>query len=154
MGDGLGVLGSDNNQLKAIEDICPYNTIKTITFLIPGEAVALGTKAANGALMIQTKKDVEKPHDTWDNGIREVHIPGYQKPAEFYSPRYTPDCHIDGSDLRATIYWNPKIEIGDNGKSEIEFYTTDAPSTTYDIVIEGITDTGIPFSSHSTISIE
>ena len=154
MGDGLGVLGSNDNQLRAIEDICPYSTIKKITFLIPGEAVALGFKAANGALMIQTKKDAGKLHDTWDNGIREAHVPGYQKPAEFYSPRYTPDSHIDGSDLRATIYWNPKIEIGDDGKSEIEFYTTDAQSTTYDIVIEGITDTGTPFSSRSTLAIE
>ncbi|MDE6115823.1 MAG: hypothetical protein K2G49_12265 [Muribaculum sp.] len=47
-----------------------------------------------------------------------------------------------------------KIEIGDDGKSEIEFYTTDAQSTTYDIVIEGITDTGTPFSSRSTLAIE
>lgn len=154
MGDGLGVLGSDNNQLKAIENVCPYNTIKTITFLIPGEAVALGSKASNGALMIHTKQDVEKQRNTWDNGIREVYIPGYQKPAEFYSPKYEPNCFIDGSDLRATVYWNPCVKIGKNGKSEFEFYTTDTPSTTYDIVIEGVTDTGIPFSAHSAINVE
>ena len=68
---------------------------------------------------------------------------GYQKPVEFYSPRYdTPETRSnDTPDLRSTIYWKPNAAPDSTGKITLDFYTTDSPST-YSAIIEGVTSTG------------
>ena len=68
---------------------------------------------------------------------------GYQKPAEFYAPKYE-TLEAKRSvipDLRTTIYWKPDIVISEDGKVSFEFYTSDFRAT-YSVVIEGITGDG------------
>ena len=68
---------------------------------------------------------------------------GYQKPVEFYSPKYE-SLEAKRSvipDLRTTIFWKPDIFISEDGKVSFEFYTSDF-RTTYSVVIEGITSDG------------
>ena len=69
---------------------------------------------------------------------------GFQRPAEFYAPRYdTGNGGMgEGTDLRETIYWNPSITIGSNRLARFNFYTGDAPRTNYTITVEGVTTTG------------
>jgi hypothetical protein len=64
---------------------------------------------------------------------------GYQKPVEFYAPKYdTPErINSDTTDLRSTIYWKPNVLVDDEDEASLEFYTADTPST-YSVVIEGI----------------
>jgi len=68
---------------------------------------------------------------------------GYQKPADFYSPKYEtletqqmpiPDC-------RTTIFWKPDIVIDGTSEVSFNFYTADFPAT-YSVVIEGLTIDG------------
>lgn len=70
---------------------------------------------------------------------------GVQQPAEFYSPRYDQSNQAQpasGTDLREVLYWNPNVVVGDKGHADFDFYASDAPSTTYNMVIEGVTDDG------------
>ena len=69
---------------------------------------------------------------------------GAQQPVEFYMPRYDQgDCGIEpGNDLRRVLYWNPNVEVGQDGKAHFDFYCNDAPHTTYTILIEGVTPGG------------
>ena len=48
---------------------------------------------------------------------------GYQITQEFFSPAYTtPEQRANKvTDLRRTIYWNPSVTTGENGKAEIYF---------------------------------
>lgn len=71
---------------------------------------------------------------------------GVQRPVEFYSPIYDASAHEPepGTDLRATLYWNPNVAITADGKCNIHFYADDAPSTTYLISIEGVSGNGTP----------
>jgi len=64
---------------------------------------------------------------------------GYQKPVEFYSPKYdTPEAlNNKNPDLRTTIYWKPNVIIDTTHKDSVDFYAADA-CTTYSIVIEGV----------------
>ncbi|MDE6457993.1 MAG: hypothetical protein K2L31_05265, partial [Muribaculum sp.] len=78
---------------------------------------------------------------------------GYQKSAEFYSPKYEVTDRPDGTDLRSTVYWNPCVRFGDDGKADFEFFTSDNPNTSYTIFIEGITDDGRIITGSSQIEI-
>ncbi|MDR2147173.1 MAG: hypothetical protein LBE91_12005, partial [Tannerella sp.] len=69
---------------------------------------------------------------------------GFQKPVEFYSPKYeTWEAKQSTTpDLRTTIFWKPDVVISpENNEVDFEFYTSEYPST-YSVVIEGITADG------------
>lgn len=90
---------------------------------------------------------------TWPAGLRPSKLPnsilnkkvitplGYQKPDEFYSPKYeTPAALNDQTpDLRTTIYWNPNVVLKSGTQSCLDFYTNDSRNTTYTVIVEGIT---------------
>ena len=106
-------------------------------------AVAFGMHGSNGVVSITTRRgsnsdiNIEKPNHAVYNPL------GYQKPVEFYSPKYeTLEAkHSVIPDLRTTIFWKPDIVISDDGKVSFDFYTSDF-RTTYSAVIEGITSDG------------
>lgn len=78
---------------------------------------------------------------------------GYQKPEKFYQPKYELQEVRDNlaiPDERTTIYWQPFIRIEKDGKVHFSFYTADF-STTYSVIIEGITDNGLPFRKKTKI---
>jgi len=66
---------------------------------------------------------------------------GFQKPAEFYAPKYDSPAQNTKPDLRTTIHWQPNITTDENGTATFRFYTADTPAT-YTVVIEGITEDG------------
>lgn len=76
--------------------------------------------------------------------VKIAHPMGAQQPVEFYSPRYDQgDCGIEpGNDLRRVLYWNPSVKAGKDGKAHFDFYSSDAPNTTYTILVEGVTPRG------------
>lgn len=65
----------------------------------------------------------------------------YQQPIRFYSPQYRDSVVSDLPDFRPTIYWNPDLRTDAWGQCGFSFYASDRV-TTYDVVIEGVTDTG------------
>ncbi|UOE49029.1 hypothetical protein MTO98_32030 [Mucilaginibacter sp. SMC90] len=58
-------------------------------------------------------------------------------PSQFYSPKYTVvNTPKVKNDLRSTIYWQPNVTTGTDGKAVISFYTADMPAT-YSIILNG-----------------
>lgn len=76
-------------------------------------------------------------------GIALFQSLGYAQSVEFYHPIYdTPEKKANQlPDIRTTVYWNPKLSIDETGMTNVEFYTTDSP-TSYNIEIEGVTTEG------------
>ena len=60
---------------------------------------------------------------------------------EFYSPRYDAPQQTITSDLRSTIYWNPQVTAGQDGKAVLEYFNADGRGT-YKLVVEGIDSNG------------
>jgi len=119
------------------------------------QAAIFGSRGANGAILITTKRGFDQTVNRSPQWNIKSLIPlGYQNPKEFYSPKYeTPDEKSSQiPDLRSTIYWNPNVKIVD-GKAEISFYTADGASD-YTAVIEGISDNGKLIYCRETIKIE
>ena len=57
-------------------------------------------------------------------------------PKAFYSPKYKADAVPDMTDIRSTIYWEPNIVTGKDGKATVSFYTADNAGT-YTVQVEG-----------------
>lgn len=55
-------------------------------------------------------------------------------------------------DFRQTLYWNSGFELTNTGNNTIEFYTSDL-KTSYEIVVQGISQNGVPVSAHATFDV-
>lgn len=85
------------------------------------------------------------PSSTWSklttnsSNVRLVLPLGYQKPVEFYSPRYdTPEAMNDEKpDMRSTIFWKPNVKLDKDKATKFDFFTADSP-TSYSVVVEGV----------------
>lgn len=125
-----------------IDEIDPYS-VERIAIMKGGQAALLGGDGAGGAVVITTRKGMSAYRDLPKYNIKTLMPPGYQEPAEFYSPRYeTEESRETGPpDLRTTVYWNPDVKVSATGEAEFGFYTADAPAD-YTVIIEGITNDG------------
>ena len=135
-----------------IDDIDPYS-IERIAVLKGSQAAMLGGDGAGGAIVITTRKGAGIYKDVPKFNIRSITPRGFQRPAEFYAPRYdTQESRESGPpDLRTTIYWNPNVSVTADGKAAFDFFTADAPSE-YTVLIEGITSDGLIIHSRNRIS--
>ncbi len=88
------------------------------------------------------------------NGMNQGRVPlsslvvvnplGYKKPTDFYQPHYEVDSvrlKEKSIDARSTLLWEPRIKPAADGTASVWFYTADDP-TTYQIILEGITEKG------------
>lgn len=126
-------------------------------FVSPAISVTpiFGARAANGAIVINTKKGfVEK--NRLNKNIQVLTPIGYQQHVEFYSPAYETEEQRKNTttDLRSTIYWNPGVQTDSTGVAHLSFYSADSPSQ-YGIVLEGISSFGhLIYSSKEVIEVE
>jgi hypothetical protein len=135
-----------------IDSFDPYS-IERIAVLKGSQAAILGGDGAGGAVVITTRKGYIAKDNTPKYNIKAVTPLGYQKPAEFYSPRYETEEQRESGprDLRTTIYWNPNVIISTSGEAWFDFYCADA-STSYSVMIEGVTSDGMIIQSMNSIS--
>jgi TonB-dependent SusC/RagA subfamily outer membrane receptor len=126
-------------------DYLIVDEIESIDIIKDGKAAIFGMRGVGGVISITTRREIyDTPYTPNPNPHFQIYDPiGYQRPVEFYSPKYdTPETKNLGlPDFRTTIYWKPDVVVSDDGKVSFSFYTSDFP-TTYSIVIEGITSDG------------
>lgn len=142
-------------------NMIPVSSIKSIGVISGPKMVLFGRDGApvinreeakitpKKALVITTK-ETYTPSSTIKKNSSFVNKTffGFQKAAEFYSPRYEAIDSIIRKDLRTTIYWNPSVKLSTDKESDISFYTSDN-TTSYSIIVEGITNNGdIIYSKH------
>jgi TonB-dependent SusC/RagA subfamily outer membrane receptor len=151
-GDQVSIRGSSGNPLflideiesMSMDDITYLNSsdIETISVFKGASAAIFGSKGGNGVIAIGLKKGVVRKAETPISLITVTPL-GYAKPAQFYVPKYQVDSvRINAkSDLRTTIYWNPKLVSDSSGALHVKFYTADKAND-YSVVLEGITSTG------------
>ncbi len=126
----------------AVMDLQP-DDIAEIELMKDASTAIFGSRGAGGAILITTKtgdgnfKMPRKPNVT---SIRPL---GYQIPAEFYSPKYSPaqGSVPAGRDNRKTLYWNPCVKLSNAGEGQFEFYTADK-HTSYTVIMQGVTYDG------------
>ena len=147
-GPSVGVMGfstSGDDSFRLLKDLFPFQVVKQIDYIRGANALAFGGGAYKGGILsITTKDGTEKNKGSRDITLKTITPLGFQRPAEFYAPRYdTGNNGIGkGTDLRETLYWNPSIAISNSKQASFNFYTNDAASTSYTITVEGVTANG------------
>lgn len=67
---------------------------------------------------------------------------GYSIERKFYEPKYGVNpTELNFTDLRTTVYWNPKIQLNENGEAIVEFFNSDGKGK-YKAIVEGINEKG------------
>jgi hypothetical protein len=139
---------SDFSQLRNL----PSSEVRTVRVLSGGPDLTLfGAQGANGVISVQTLKG----YTLESRGLRTFYLDGYQLPKQFYFPRYgfTVPGNIEGVDSRVTLFWEPGLEVKAERNNSVRFYANDIPSE-YRIVIEGVTETGLPFRHTQTFNVD
>ncbi|MBQ8455922.1 MAG: carboxypeptidase-like regulatory domain-containing protein [Bacteroidaceae bacterium] len=67
---------------------------------------------------------------------RFIVLDGYNTSAEFYSPDYSQQTPPEPTDYRRTLYWNPNLQLGENGEATVTFYNN-SRQTTLSVEAEG-----------------
>ena len=85
--------------------------------------------------------------DMLDDTVRPTYrdryyiMPGFAASYIFYQPDYS-NCSLpDVQDYRRTLYWNPDLQLDEEGKAQVTFYNN-SRNTTLDIEVEGISNQG------------
>lgn len=139
--------------------------IGVITSLVPSDVdfvdilrgpktTIYGPQAFGGVLAVYTKKGVSaEPKEFIPRNMLKVTHPGFSVAKEFYAPNYDViDYSSAKPDYRSTLYWNPNIMVK-NDTATISFYTSDQ-SGVFDILLEGITETGKPVYKRDVMYVE
>lgn len=104
----------------------------------------LGESGQNGALVF-TRNWNYVPERLGRLNIQTFTAFGYQKPVEFYMPRYDVDsvrmAMADTMDVRKTIYWNPKVKISSTEPTRLRFFTDDGCEHAT-LILEGVLKDG------------
>ena len=154
MGDRISIRGSmanpyfivDGFSTESFEEISylTANDIAEISVFKGASAAIFGSRGGNGAIAITLKSGADRTSIT-PTSPSLVHILplGYQKPAQFYVPKYDIESVRLGTtpDLRTTIYWNPALSSDSTGTVHVKFFTADKAND-YSVVLEGITNSG------------
>jgi A-macroglobulin TED domain/MG2 domain/CarboxypepD_reg-like domain/TonB-dependent Receptor Plug Domain/Alpha-2-macroglobulin family len=122
---------------------------------------AIGRNNGPGLLDAQIEEKREEKKDKKRRAAEKLNV-NWQNPAdaaqkntkyttvkEFYAPQYTIREKVKArSDFRKTLYWNPNLIIGNNGRCEVEFYCNDDISQ-FRAIVEGFaSDGGIGRGEH------
>lgn len=120
----------------------------------PGSAGIYGGRAGNGVIAFFSKSGLDEEEVDLESGkhITLHHAAGFNRTRQFYSPVYETSEYYDLPDLRSTIYWNPTVPIMKNSVRELRFFTSDTPGT-YQVTIEGLTDSGEPLYQSFTLDV-
>jgi hypothetical protein len=66
---------------------------------------------------------------------------GYDYTKEFYTPKYDNSKQAQATDLRSTVYWNPRVLTRQVGQARVSYFNSDQTGT-YRVTIEGINAEG------------
>lgn len=125
-------------------EMVSVHDVESIDVFKGPSAALFGVRGGNGVISITTRiGDSSGGAEKTSFNYVSINPIGYQKPVEFYSPKYdTPAAkNLSNPDYRTTIFWKPDIVVPEDGKASFEFYTSDF-TTTYSVVIEGLSSDG------------
>jgi hypothetical protein len=80
-------------------------------------------------------------------------VDGYYQARTFYKPVYEGTTDKNKPDARTTIHWEPNIFTDANGEATMTFYNAD-PKTKVRVVVEGLTEKGVPLAGGTAYTVK
>lgn len=126
--------------INVLLQINPRDVASLDVFKDPASTSIFGSQGANGVIAVYTKTGAGIQRSV--GGTLVTDYQGYAVAREFYQPDYSEKTTENAiSDQRATIYWNPLVELKDSEVFSIEYYNTDVAEN-HLLIIEGIDSNG------------
>jgi hypothetical protein len=111
------------------------SAIERVEVLTPTQAMMYGSGLYAGAVAFFSR--------SWEDKVSGIPLrtiayqfPGYTQQKEFYVPNYSTPSDYFKLDARNTLHWQPYVRLGEDGKGEVAFYTSDDEGE-YVILCEG-----------------
>lgn len=148
------LLDGDRVELRDISHL-RGNDIEFIDVLTGADA-AFYSNASNGIVAVYTRRGVRISSSNIKRkpGIMDFTSVGFYTAREFYAPDHINDIETAAKpDIRTTLHWEPKLFLDGKNNAKFSFFTSDKKGR-YGIVIEGITDTGIPIYDFSSFKVD
>lgn len=117
---------------------------------------AMYSNNENGVIVIFSKRGNSNYDYSKEpaRGVITFQLPGYNRPGEFYVPRYdVPDDRHNLPDFRNTLHWQPRLTTNTDGKAQLSFFTSD-DATSFTTVCEGFTGKGAVGTGVHTFKVE
>lgn len=153
--DGIPFGGDPNISIANYISAIPTESVERVE-VITSAVSLLGTRGANGAILIYTKSSGVYSEESVDDrypDMQTISIQGFQKVESFPAPSYAKSKVTASNDLRTTIHWEPKLTTDRNGKAQVSFYSADLEGV-YRVVVEGLAIDGRPVRGEYMINIE
>lgn len=127
-----------------------YDPFKVKSLEVIQGRYVLGHSVFNGIASFTTYEGAFDGYDLNTNLVA-VDYAGLQLQRHFYSPVYETKGQLESRvpDFRSTLFWAPHVSIEKDGKTAVEFYSSDIPGK-YVVVAQGMDDKG-GFVSESII---
>ena len=131
----------------------PKNWIDRIDVIKSEKAAAFGIRGAFGVISVITKTSENITYKPVSYAV-STEISGYDASRIFYSPKHiTTRQNGYMPDLRSTLYWLPDIKVVTNQDYLVKYFNADV-SSTYAIIVEGITSDGIPVTGKTDYEVK
>ena len=126
---------------STLAQISPRDVESVEVFKDPARTAIFGSQGGNGVIAVYTKTGANISYNSV-GGTLVTKYSGYSIPREFYSPKYEEGESITSiTDKRSTLYWNPLLQTGSDGKVEITYYNSET-ATKHLLIVEGIDQNG------------
>ena len=144
----------DGVALADPHNIFTYDPLKVKRLDIMSNRYIYGDAAFSGIISLSTYNGTFDAFDL-DPKLVAVDYNGLQLQRQFYSPAYATKQQIESKipDLRNTLFWSPHISTGEDGRTSLQFYSSDRKGK-YIVVLQGINSNGELVSSVTTFSVK
>jgi len=132
----------------------PSIVVESIDLLTDVGSLAIyGSRGSNGVIAVNTRSGGS--FNTDPQGVISKPFAGYYVPRQFYAANYSEAKDIHRKpDYRATIWWQPNVNISREGIAKIQFWTSDNTGADFRVRVEGITSNGDAIIGTHMISIK
>ncbi|WP_339715263.1 TonB-dependent receptor plug domain-containing protein [uncultured Kriegella sp.] len=148
----------DGNEMdgESLDGISTDDVDRIETITSAGAAV-YGQKGANGVILIYTKTGLGGKKIIKASNTVSEKIEGYYNARVFYAPKYDSTEKVDEydpniPDIRNTLFWEPYFHPNGDGVAERSYYNS-AASHDVNVVLQGITEKGIPIIVRSKYEV-
>lgn len=142
----------DGLLIQNVNELFDYKTENIYKISIVPGIYYYGPKAFNGIISFTTKSNDFISKMSGDHILKATIAKPLVKKV-YYQPDYADKAKYERiPDYRNQLLWLPELTLN-HGKKTISFYASDVPGT-FEIILEGFTDKGIPISLKETIEIK
>jgi len=132
----------------------PISWIERIDVYRRPIASSINPGAKDGIISIVTRTDDNLIPESPVYHSANIKFSGYSEPRIFYSPKHSSALEYDyNPDLRTTLFWEPNIKV-DNGKDFFLNYFNSDNSAIIKIIVEGMTESGIPITGMAEYQVK